>query len=139
ILSDLLESDGEITVAVDSAVTDSHVSGTPDYAWCSRSDNPATWGQEVYLERVGDEEVWNGQAPHGRWVGIVRVTGAGVDWLREALAAIDPDSQLALPALLNRLVEDGRRVRVLYIHGHWMDVNTLADLEQADTFTGAPG
>ena len=139
ILSDLMESDGEITVAVDSTVSDADVSGTPDYAWCSRSDNPATWGQEVYLEHVGDDAQWQGKVPHGRWVGIVRACGEGVTWLREALSAIDPDSQLALPALLNRLIDDGRRVRVLYIHGHWMDVNTLADLEQADTFTGAPG
>jgi phosphoenolpyruvate phosphomutase len=72
-------------------------------------------------------------------VGILRVTGAGVVWLRDALAKVEPDSQLSLPDLLNRLIEDGRRVRVLYIHGHWMDVNTLADLEQADTFTGTPG
>jgi phosphoenolpyruvate phosphomutase len=37
--------------------------------------------------------------------------------------------------LLNYLISTDRDVRVWYIHGHWLDVNSLADLELAGNFT----
>jgi hypothetical protein len=35
------------------------------------------------------------------------------------------------------MLERGRNIRVWYIHGHWLDVNSLADLELAGNFTAA--
>ena len=29
----------------------------------------------------------------------------------------------------------GHPVRVIYLHGHWLDVNSIRDLEQACRFT----
>ena len=42
---------------------------------------------------------------------------------------------MAIPDLINYLLDGGREVRVWYIHGHWLDVNSLADLERAGDFT----
>jgi len=47
-----------------------------------------------------------------------------------------PDfAQLGLPDLLNALVERGHPVHVWYVNGHWLDVNSLKDLESAGSFT----
>ncbi|MFP6782481.1 MAG: phosphoenolpyruvate mutase, partial [Gammaproteobacteria bacterium] len=63
--------------------------------------------------------------------------GVGRTWLVEAIAELqqrDDFDELGIPDLLNYLVEVGRDVRVWYIHGHWLDVNSLADLELAGNF-----
>ena len=61
----------------------------------------------------------------------------GVDWVRETmeeLRAGENFHSLGLPELLNTLVEKGHKVNVHYIHGHWMDVNNLQDLNRAEDF-----
>ena len=42
-----------------------------------------------------------------------------------------------MPELLNALLERGLEIAVLYIHGHWLDVNNLEDLERAQIFAQA--
>ena len=39
--------------------------------------------------------------------------------------------------MLNRLVADGQEIKVIYIHGHWLDVNSLDDLDRAGNFAHA--
>ena len=36
--------------------------------------------------------------------------------------------------LLNALIARGERVQVVYIAGHWLDVDSLADVERAGGF-----
>ncbi len=138
ILRDLLEHEGEIVTVVDSALSANHVSGSPDYAWCSAADDRAVIDRDVTLERI-DKDANGGPAPcHGRWIGMLRVRGAGRVWLAEALEDLQqrPDyHSLGLPHVLNHLVQRGRPVRVLYINGHWLDVNSLEDLDRAGDFT----
>ena len=43
--------------------------------------------------------------------------------------------RLSIPDLLNHVIETGKPVKVLYIHGHWLDVNNLEDLSRASDFT----
>ena len=69
---------------------------------------------------------------------MIRVKGEGRDWLVEAIEALQGGAdfnRLGVPDLINYLIEVGRDVRVWYIHGHWLDVNSLADLERAGDFT----
>ena len=66
-----------------------------------------------------------------------RAQGNGRRWLLKALDALAerPDfRQLGLPDLLNHLVESGHRVQVLYVNGHWLDVNNPDDLRRAVDF-----
>jgi phosphoenolpyruvate phosphomutase len=139
ILSDLLERAGEIVVVVDSALGATPISGTPDYAYCTKQDDRSLFGESVDLLRVSelDMDAVRG-APHGRWIGMIRARGEGCRWLVDALEALRASPAfgcLTLPDLLNRLIEDGRRISVHYIHGHWLDVNSLEDLDRAGDFT----
>jgi phosphoenolpyruvate phosphomutase len=135
ILRDLLDATAEIAVVVDSAWPPGGRSGTPDFAYCNAADDRALWAQEIHLMEVrsGGERA----AAHGRWIGLMRVQGAGRRWLEEALASLQarPDGRrLHLAALLNEVLAAGHPIRVLYIHGHWLDVNALEDLELAARF-----
>jgi phosphoenolpyruvate phosphomutase len=138
ILRDLLDSDAEITAVVDSAPILAPPSGSPGFAYCSRPDDRSLLAPDIRLLRISSERSAAGVAPSGRFIGMLRVRGAGRDWLTNALATLRerPESpQLSIPDLLNHLVALGWPVQVLYIHGHWLDVNSLADLERAGDFT----
>jgi len=138
ILSDLLDSDGEMTAVVDSAPANGNISGSPDFAYCSHPDDRSLFRQDVRLLRVADVLEEQDPQPQGRWIGMLRARGEGCRWLREGLRDLRqrPDFQrLGMPELLNHLVAQGRPIRVLYIHGHWLDVNNLNDIERAASFT----
>jgi phosphoenolpyruvate phosphomutase len=138
ILNDLLDHDGDIVAVVDSALHASHKSGTPDYAFCSRPDDRSIFNQDIELTRIRERLEPGDGEPSGRWIGMIRVTGRGRKWLEEALAALGQRADfqgLTIPDLLNYLVGSGKKVNVLYIHGHWLDINALDDVGRASDFT----
>ena len=68
---------------------------------------------------------------------MIRARDEGVDWLRNAHAALKGQGDyatLGMPDLLNHLVDRGHPAQVLYITGHWMDINNLEDLQRAGAF-----
>ena len=134
VLENLLDNSAPLTVVVDSAFDRLEISGTPDFAYCSRPDDLGLWRQDVLLQRVSNEDGWQGRRPDGRWIGLLRARGAGVAALVETAQAMlrEPEGRrYALPDLLNRLLARGESIRVHYIQGHWLDVNSLRDLERA--------
>jgi phosphoenolpyruvate phosphomutase len=93
--------------------------------------------QKVSLERISSDARWNGRRPDGRWIGMLRARGAGRQYLLAALEQLRPDpafDRMAVPDLVNRLVEMGHAPQVQYITGHWMDINNLEDLQRAGDF-----
>ena len=136
ILRDLMENDAPLTVVVDSS-GQNIASGTQDYAYCSDRDDRSSWGQAVSLEKIAPADA--GQFD-GRWIGMLRAKDAGVTWLQNAmttLRAAENYRELGIPDLLNQIIADGHDIRVWYIHGHWLDVNSAEDLERAGSFTAA--
>ncbi|NIR29464.1 MAG: phosphoenolpyruvate mutase [Gammaproteobacteria bacterium] len=141
ILRDLLDSEAGITAVVDSAPPEERISGSPDFAYCSLPDDLSLFGQDVKLLRVTAHGNGEAAAPQGRWIGMLRARGAGCRWLREGLRELRqrPDfDALGMPDLLNHLVDVGHSIKVLYIHGHWLDVNNVNDIERAANFTQGP-
>ncbi|MEX3526599.1 MAG: phosphoenolpyruvate mutase [Burkholderia sp.] len=135
IVRDLAESDAEFTVVVDSSLTDSPNQSVRDFAQCSAPDDRGLFGQKITLQRVAGDA--GNDAPHGRWVGLLNVRGAGVERLKATIERLQarPDfDQLDLPALLNALVEAGEQISVQYVHGHWRGVNDLDEFRRAGDF-----
>ncbi len=42
--------------------------------------------------------------------------------------------QASLLTLLNRLIENGHQVRVVYVSGQWLDIDQATDIDQARDF-----
>jgi phosphoenolpyruvate phosphomutase len=138
ILSDLLDSQASLTVVVDSAYERLHISGKPDYAFCTRADDLDLWGKEVLLRHIGDTDMHGDRHADGRWIGMLRAQGEGVAKLRVAIKQLQSNAdscQYSIPDLLNYMIDQNYPISVNYIHGHWLDVNTLQDLEHADQLT----
>jgi phosphoenolpyruvate phosphomutase len=153
VLRDLVESNADFAVVVDSLGSAPGDRTIRDFAYCSRSDDRGLFGTEVLLERVTSKADPNGgtrdrdalDAPpsrewQGQWIGMLKVGSRGLPRLKAVLAGLRsrPDfDRLDMPALLNALIADGAAIEVLYIHGHWRGVNDLDDLRRAVDFAHA--
>ena len=79
-----------------------------DFALCSAADDRGLFGQKTFLQRVSSDVAAG--TPHGRWIGLLNVRGAGVDRLKAMLATLQarPDfDTLDIPSLLNELIAAG--------------------------------
>jgi len=154
VLRDLVESEAEFAVVVDSSPTDENNRTVRDFAYCSRRDDRGLFGTPVLLTRIfsaadapgGPARTQNGEpgvsvgAAHGRWIGMLKVSRTGLPRLNEVLrqlrARTDFDT-LDVPHLLNALIAQGAAIEVQYVHGHWRGVNDLEDFRRATDFARA--
>ncbi|MEI5998360.1 phosphoenolpyruvate mutase [Paraburkholderia bengalensis] len=141
IVRDLVESEAPFSVVVDSttvAEAGATNQSVRDFAWCSSADDRGLFGNKVLLRRVSNNEAGTqGEAPHGRWIGLLNVRGEGRARLQAVMNALRarPDfDSLDMPALLNALIEAGEAIEVQYVHGHWRGVNDLEDFRRAGDF-----
>ncbi|MGH8230068.1 MAG: phosphocholine cytidylyltransferase family protein, partial [Steroidobacteraceae bacterium] len=154
VLRDLVESDAEFAVVVDSSPTGENNRTVRDFAYCSRRDDRGLFGTPVLLERVfsatdaatGTASAQDGVpgvsevAAHGRWIGMLKVSRTGLSRLKEVLGELRarPDfDTLDVPRLLNALIAQGALIEVQYVHGHWCGVNDLEDFRRAADFAHA--
>ena len=138
VLDGLLAAAGDIVTVVDArrrAAAAADGARAPDRSvdWvrCSR---PFTGG---YLddERVTLEAIWSdaagGDSAHGEFIGLSKMSTDGAALVRGALDAMGKDGTLEgadLPDLFARLIAGGAAIDVLYVTGHWLDVDDAFDL-----------
>lgn len=126
----LLEEAGDgLTLVVDSTLG---ASSAADRIRASRPDRGRFEFDEVWLAGIGDDVP--PAASHGAWIGLLHAGRDGAAWLREAITAARGDGTLRcarLSDLITRMVSSGRRVRVVYARGGWVNVNNLTDLLDA--------
>ena len=138
ILRDLLAVNGEIVIIVDSAPDNPNISGTPDVAYCSKDDDRSPFMQNITLKKLASKNKANEKKPSGHWIGMMRVRENGRKWIESAIDELKPLSkfgELTIPDLLNHIIEQGRTVNVHYINGHWLDINSINDIDAAGDFT----
>ncbi|HEV2270723.1 MAG TPA: phosphoenolpyruvate mutase [Steroidobacteraceae bacterium] len=151
VLRDLVESEAELAVVVDSSPTGENNRTVRDFAYCSRRDDRGLFGTPVLLKRVvSNADAANGAAcagdgdcgvsmgaAHGRWIGLLQVSRPGLQRLKEVLHELRARSDfdtLDVPHLLNALIAQGAAIEVHYVHGHWRGVNDLDDFRRAADF-----
>ncbi|MGH8201590.1 MAG: phosphoenolpyruvate mutase, partial [Steroidobacteraceae bacterium] len=153
VLRDLVESEAELAVVVDSSPTGESNRTVRDFAYCSRRDDRGLFGTPVLLKRVFSasdagnapgaqdaEASVSAGAAHGRWIGMLKVSRTGLVRLKEVLRELRarPDfDTLDVPHLLNELITQGAAIEVQYVHGHWRGVNDLEDFRRAADFAHA--
>jgi len=133
-----MESEGDIVIVVDSLIDESQISGTPDYAYCNKADDRSMFMQDVKLRYVSEKKNTASGEPSGRWNGMIKVKGEGSTWIKNAMHELkqrENFDQLTIPDLLNFLTEQGKKIHVHYISGHWLDVNSINDINKANDFT----
>ena len=131
ILDSLLEAPGDIIVVVDSARA--AVANPRDLVSATVTNAGLFYDEPAVLTGVAV----NRSTACGEWIGLMRVTSEGAALVRAELKAMQDEGVLEdadLPALLERLIQH-HTVNVSYISGHWLDVDTPADLAEARNFS----
>jgi phosphoenolpyruvate phosphomutase len=139
VLRDLVETEAEFAVVVDSSPSSATNRTVRDFAYCSRGDDRGLFGTKVLLTGVA-----SGADPEtptqGRWIGMLHASRTGLGRLKAVLAGLRQRADfdmLDMPALVNALIASGAAVEVLYVHGHWRGVNDLEDFRLASDFAHA--
>jgi phosphoenolpyruvate phosphomutase len=107
-----------------------------DWAVCSTPYNDdALDSRPVFLHRLLRTEQPNDA--QGEFVGLIKVNAEGAPIIRAEIESMQQDGsaeRASLPDLLNRLLDRQLPVAVLYITGHWLDVNDVYDLASVRNF-----
>jgi len=130
------DADDDFVVMVDADWSQSrNLNRHADWVQCSHSNSRQNYGEHVTLRKVGDN--MNQDDINGEWMGFLKVSKNGMGRVNSVISTIfDEDStkDVKLPQLINQLIENGEKIRVLYTTGHWLDVDSLDDIVEAGAF-----
>ncbi len=132
ILDALLESAADITIVVDSKCR--AAAAARDLIAANRRDSGQYYDDPPAL-LTGIAA--GGATCCGEWIGLMHLSARGTELVRDELAAMGEEGVLAQADLMLMLERLARRhpVAVHYISGHWLDVDTQADLAEARNFS----
>ena len=136
ILDDLLSADGDVVVVAD-ARWESPGHRAPDRAIdrvkCARPFT-GSYLDEGPVPLVAISTEIPAAATHGEFIGLIKLSERGSAEVTAEVARMRADGSLEtadLPELLTRLMARGVAISVLYITGHWLDVDDAFDLAKA--------
>jgi phosphoenolpyruvate phosphomutase len=136
IIMNLLDVDADIAIVVDADWKETRARGRyADFVSCDNAYKKEYFQQRVLLKQMGNK--LKEKEINGEWIGLFRVTPKGAEILSETLDALSSRKDfktLRLSHLFNAIVKAGNDVRVVYIRGHWLDVDDLHDLSLASAF-----
>ena len=136
IVDNLAEPADDFVVVADTDWRDSVNRGrAADYVSCSEPHSRHAFYHDITLTRCAEDIPERER--HGEWMGFLRVRARALPRLRavvSAMAALPANRQAKLHHLLSELVARGERIRVVYTTGHWLDVDSLADVLAAGSF-----
>ncbi len=132
----LLETEGDFVAAVDSDWKSSYNKGRyADFVSCDCSDRKELFDQKVIL--TGSGSSMQEENICGEWIGLLKLSDHGLSVLQELLGSLSKDNklhQMRMTELFNELISRDHEIRVVYIHGHWLDVDDIKDISIASIF-----
>jgi phosphoenolpyruvate phosphomutase len=136
ILNNLVAEEHDIVIAVDAAwERRQNAGGYIDYVTATRPYALRYDEEEVFLTATGPH--LDRANIHGEWIGLIKMTSRGSAQVKAAISDMARRADfrtLRFDDLFKYLLEQKQRVQVLYITGHWLDVDDLNDLSRAQTF-----
>ncbi|MEE8444359.1 MAG: phosphoenolpyruvate mutase [Alphaproteobacteria bacterium] len=139
ILDQLRATEGDIVLTVDALARGLDPETTPrvrDLVSCS-APFKADYLENgpVSVTRIGPD--LTGDDIDGEWIGLCLLRATGAAAVRRALndmRAVGTLEGASLIDLFGRLIARGADIRVLYVSGHWLDVDNPGDLTAARSF-----
>jgi len=134
----LFESDSDFCIAVEPRdQIDTTENGYRDLVTSDRAFQWSDFDQQTRLVQMStaipEEQI------HGEWIGLLKMTGEGVVQLRQLGDSVS-DSQLRtmrMADVFDLLIANGKDVEVVYVRGHWLDVDDMHDVVAASNFDGS--
>ena len=139
VLDQLLETKGDIVLVADAM-------------WQNRDADPQSRLRDLVRCRepfstkyLDEEEVAVTDIGHdfaadqiqGEWIGLAKFSEKGSERVKFEISAMQKDGtarQASMIDLFGRLLKAGEDIRVIYISGHWLDIDNADDLADAQKF-----
>lgn len=137
VLLNLLDSQDDFTIVVDSSWSkhpEKH-SRTTDLVIADREHTREYREDNIYVQSIGNE-IDKAKA-HGEWIGLAMFSARGAGILcatLDELSAAGRLSKMPMVSVFSELIQKGHKIKVEYIHGHWLDIDNLDDVSDAYTF-----
>jgi phosphoenolpyruvate phosphomutase len=135
----LFESDSDFCIAVDSEWnTTSKQNEYRDLVACDRPFHWNQFDQKAYLQKMSTDLPKD--QVHGEWIGLLKMSAAGISQLKalfKEISGAESFRKMRLADLFRILVEKGKKVEVVYVRGHWLDVDDMHDVVAASNFGGS--
>ncbi len=131
VLSDLMDEDGDIVIVADTNVQRRQYVTKSDFISCSRSYTKEYDESPDFLNSIEFKEVLPGEKFDGEWIGVMKSNKIGSDAIAASLTTLSakPDfKNMKMTDLLSDLIAKGIKIKVIYINGHWLDIDNLKDL-----------
>ena len=132
----LLDRSEDLAIAVDTQWQESaNRDRDADYVRCTAPSDRWALYEEIHLVKVSSSTP--AEERHGAWTGFLKINGAALPTVRGVVEELldDPKNRTAgMPLLLNALVAGDRSIRVVYTSGHWLDIDSVTDVERAGSF-----
>jgi phosphoenolpyruvate phosphomutase len=138
ILNMMEESPRDITIVVDSKMSNRDSQYVGDFVFCNR-ENTKIFGEEsaLVLKTKLQQRDESEETPHGEWIGLVRTSAKGSEILKTALMDLSQKNgfgEMKMGDMINYLIEKDIEIGVSYIEGNWMDVDNFKDYEKIQVF-----
>lgn len=137
VLLNLLDSDAEVTIVVDSnwSTEKTRHQRKADLVIAERKHTREYREDDIHVTEIGNGIDPN--AAYGEWIGLVLFSKTGGEKLAATLEEMSKQADFGKKALVDVLaamVAKGVKVKVEYIHGHWLDIDNLDDVSDAYLF-----
>jgi len=139
VLLNLIDSTSDFTIVVDSSWeknAEKH-NRNADLVIADREHLLEYREDGIYLKSIGNK--LDRSRVHGEWMGLAMFSPKGTGILLETLEGMKASGRLekmAMSDVFAEILARGHAIRVEYIHGHWLDIDTLDDISEAYTFEG---
>ena len=137
ILSRLLEEKGDITIVVDAAIDERDANYVGDFVLCSRPHNNGFNESPAEVKGITFGKSTDNKEVQGEWIGLIKTNKIGSEVLSKVLEELSTSAEfnkLKLPDLMNALLVKKVKINVMYITGHWLDVDNYADVSRGQKF-----
>jgi phosphoenolpyruvate phosphomutase len=135
ILNLLVDDEEDIVIIVDSLISRKTAGKKSDFVYSSVKSDHLPFDNPVYLKKM---EFAEPKAEFdGEWIGMLKLSEKGAKTLTAFIKEhLDSPTfaEMQIPDMLNALVEKGHKIKIQYIHGHWLDVDDVLDLNLATNF-----
>jgi phosphoenolpyruvate phosphomutase len=139
VLDQLLETRNDIVLVVDALWQDRDPepqSRTRDLVRCAESFTTKYLDEdEVALTAIGHDFLT--ADIQGEWIGLAKFSAVGSERIHSEIEKMQQDTSLkkaSMIDLFDRLIRAGEKIHIIYISGHWLDIDNADDLADAQKF-----
>lgn len=136
ILLNLRNEPGDIVIVVDADVSRKHVpTRYTDFVRCSQSYMRDFLEDPVRLLEMNP--IMPPEKADGEWIGLMKLTIEGGKWVKQAIQELRTHTgfrHMRMKDLFMQLIGKAMPIQVLYVKGHWLDIDDLEILSQAMDF-----